>query len=101
MRYEHSQIGYLTICVLFGAAVFVAVMGIIAPADQSGLRLTAVIEVILLICAVLFSKLTIKIDDETLRACFAMGFICKKCRWRRLPCANQSASVGGTVGEFT
>jgi hypothetical protein len=78
MRYEHSQIGYLTICVLFGAAVFVAVMGIIAPADQSGLRLTAVIEVILLICAILFSKLTIKIDDETLRACFAMGFICKK-----------------------
>jgi len=78
MRYEHSQIGYLTICVLFGAAVFVAVMGIIAPADQSGLRLTAVIEMILLICAILFSKLTIKIDDETLRACFAMGFICKK-----------------------
>jgi len=78
MRYEHSQIGYLTICVLFGAAVFVAVMGIIAPADQSGLRLTAVIEMILLICAILFSKLTIKIDDETLRACFAMGFICKR-----------------------
>ncbi|MFZ3376328.1 MAG: hypothetical protein WA183_12315, partial [Chthoniobacterales bacterium] len=78
MRYEHSQIGYLTICVLFGAAVFVAVMGIIAPADQTGLRLTTVIEVILLICAILFSKLTIKIDDETLRACFAMGFICKR-----------------------
>jgi hypothetical protein len=79
MRYEHSQIGYLTICVGFGAAVFVAVMGIIAPADQSGLRLTAVIEVIL-ICAILFSKLTIKIDDEALRACFAIGFICKKVR---------------------
>jgi hypothetical protein len=46
MRYEHTQIGYLTICVLFGAAICVAV--------------------------------TIKIDGETLAACFAMGLICKK-----------------------
>jgi hypothetical protein len=78
MRYEHTQIGYLTICVLFGAAICVAVMGIVAPADRGGLLISAMIEVILLICAVVFSKLTIKIDGETLAACFAMGLICKK-----------------------
>ncbi len=78
MRYEHTQIGYLTICVLFGAAIFIAVMGIVAPADRDGLLISAMIEVILLICAIAFSKLTIKIDGETLRACLAMGLICKK-----------------------
>ena len=78
MRYEHTQIGYLTICVLFGAAIFVAIMGIATSPDRHGLLINAVIEVILLICAVVFSKLTIKIDGETLRACFAMGLICKK-----------------------
>jgi hypothetical protein len=34
--------------------------------------------VILLISAIVFSKLTIKIDGDTLKACFAMGLICKK-----------------------
>ena len=78
MRYEHTQIGYLTICVLFGAAIFVAIMGIATPPHRHGLLINAVIEVILFICVVVFSKLTIKIDGETLRACFAMGLICKK-----------------------
>ena len=36
------------------------------------------VEVILLICAIEFTKLTIKIDSETLQACFAMGLMCKK-----------------------
>ena len=77
-QYEHTQIGYLTICVLFGAAIFVAIMGIAAPPDRHGVLINVVIEVILVICAVVFSKLTIKVDGETLRACFAMGLICKK-----------------------
>ena len=78
MRYEHTQIGYLTICVLFGAAIFVAITGIAMPPGRHGLLINAVIEMILLICAIVFSKLTIKIDGETLRTCFAMGLICKK-----------------------
>jgi len=78
IRYEHTQIGYLIICVLFGAAIFVAIIGIATPPHRHGVLINAVIEVILLICAVVFSKLTIKIDGETLRACFAMGLICKK-----------------------
>jgi hypothetical protein len=76
-QYEHTQIGYFTICVLFGAAIFVAVTGIFTPARGSVL-ISAMIEVILLICAIVFSKLTVKIDGETLQACFAMGLIRKK-----------------------
>jgi hypothetical protein len=77
-RYEHTQIGYLTICVLFGATICVAVMAIVVPGNRDGLLISATIEVIFLICAIVFSKLTIKIDGETLRACFAMGLVFKK-----------------------
>ncbi|HEV3100249.1 MAG TPA: hypothetical protein VGY75_11105 [Candidatus Udaeobacter sp.] len=77
MQYEHTQIGYFTICVLFGAAIFVAVTGILTSA-RGGVLISAMIEVILLISAIVFSKLTIKIDGDTLKACFAMGLICKK-----------------------
>lgn len=60
IRYEHTQIGYLTICVLFCVAIFVAIMGIATPPDRHGLLINALIEVILFICVVVFSKLTIK-----------------------------------------
>jgi hypothetical protein len=78
MRYEHTQIGYLTICVLFGAAILVAVTGIVTPADRTAVLMGVTIEVIFLICAIVFSKLTIKIDSEPLRACFTMALICRK-----------------------
>ena len=79
-RYQHTQIGYSTICALFGVAAFVAVMQIVASADHGGLVISAIIEVILLVCALVFSKLTIKVDDRILRAYFAIGVICKKVR---------------------
>ena len=78
MRYEHTQIGYLIICVLFAATVCVAITGIVAPSDRGVLLMDATIELILLICAIVFSKLTIKIDEETLQACFGIGLIRKK-----------------------
>src|SRR5258708_1314812 len=78
MRYEHTQIGYLTICVLFGAAIFVAVTSSVSPFDRIALLMSATIEAILLICAIVFSKLTVKIEGEILKACFTMGLICKK-----------------------
>jgi len=77
-RYKHTQIGYLIIGGLFGIAIFLAITGIVAPAGRDRLLISAIIEVILLICAIVFSKLTIKIDGETLRACFAMGLVFKK-----------------------
>ena len=78
MRYKHTQIGYLIIGGLFGIAIFLAITGIVAPAGRDGLLISAIIEVILLICAIVFTELTIKIDGETLQACFAMGLMCKK-----------------------
>jgi len=77
-RYEHSQIGYLTVCALFLVAVFVAITGTVAPSNRGVLMMNATVELILLICAIVFSKLTINVDAETLRAYWAMGLICKK-----------------------
>ena len=77
-RYEHTQIGYWIIFVLFAATVFVAITGIAAPSDRGVLVTDGIIELILLICAIVFSRLTIKIDEETLLACFGIGLICKK-----------------------
>ena len=77
-RYEHTQIGYLTLSAILLVAAFVAIMGIVWPSDR-GIRLTnATFELILLICAVIFSKLTIRIDGENLRACFGMGIVLRK-----------------------
>jgi hypothetical protein len=78
MRYKHTQIGYLIIGGLFGIAIFLAITGIAAPAGRDGLLISAIIEAILLICAIMFSKLTIKIDGESLEASFATGLIRKK-----------------------
>ena len=78
MRYKHTQIGYLIIFVLFAATVFVAITGIAAPSDRGVLVIDGIIELILLICAIVFSKLTIKVGEATLHACFGIGLICKK-----------------------
>lgn len=91
-RYEHTQIGYLIIVVLFAATVCVAITGIVAPSDRGVLVIDGMIELILLICAIVFSKLTIRIDEEILQACFGIGLICKKvplseivaCDWIRV-----------------
>jgi len=78
MRYEHTQIGYLIIFVLFAATVFVAITGIAAPSGRGVLVTDGIIELILLIGAIVFSRLTIKIDEESVQACFGIGLICKK-----------------------
>jgi hypothetical protein len=78
MRYQRTQIGYLTICVLFIAAIFVAATGIVAPAGRDSLLIRALIEVILLISAIVFSRLTIKVNGEFLEACFTMRISCTK-----------------------
>jgi hypothetical protein len=78
MQYKHTQNGYLIIGGLLGIAIFLAITGIVAPAGRDGVLISAIIEVILLICAIVFSKLTIKIDGESLEASFATGLIRKK-----------------------
>jgi len=78
MRDEHTQIGYLIIFVLFAATVFVAITGIAAPSGRGVLVTDGIIELILLIGAIVFSRLTIEIDEESVQACFGIGLICKK-----------------------
>jgi hypothetical protein len=77
-RYEHTQIGYFTVCALFLVAVFIGITGTVAPSNRGVLMMNATVELILLICAIVFSKLTINVDEETLRAWWAMGLVCKK-----------------------
>jgi len=74
-KYEHTQIGYTIIWVAVGVAVFVAITGIFA---QGGPRTFLIIEVILLICAVVFCKLTIRIDDKILQWSFGIGIVRKQ-----------------------
>ena len=62
-RYEHTQIGKIMICALLGAAA-VAGMGAIMRGDSIAFVITA----ILLLTITGFYKLTVKIDNEKLRA---------------------------------
>jgi hypothetical protein len=75
-RYEHTQIGYLTIAVVSVAAVAVAISAISAP--PPGHEILLGVFVVLVLTAFVFRKLTIKIENEMLRACFGSGLICKK-----------------------
>ncbi len=68
----------MIIFVLFAATIFVAIAGIAAPSDRGVLVMDGIIESILLICAIIFSKLTIKVDEETLQVRFGIGLIHKK-----------------------
>ena len=73
-RYEHTQIGHVIIWSLL-AIILIASVGLI------GLHAPPVIvPIILLVCLVLFYKLRITIEDETLCASFGPGIIRKKVR---------------------
>ena len=74
-KYEHTQIGCTIIWVALGVAIFVAITGIFA---QGGPATFLIIEVILLICAVVFCKLTIRIDDKILQWSFGIGIVRKQ-----------------------
>jgi len=75
-KYEHTQIGYTIIWVALGVAVFLAITGIFA---QGGPGTFLIIEVILLICAVVFCKLTIRIDDKILHGHLGLGLSESRC----------------------
>ena len=74
-RYEHTQIGHTIIWIALAVAVFIAITGIFWRVDP-GTSLIA--EGIVLICAFLFWKLTIKIENETLEWSFGIGLIRKQ-----------------------
>ena len=74
-HYKHTQIGHTIIWGVLAVTVFIAITGIFS---QGGPGSFLVAEVILLICAVLFCKLTIKIENETLEWSFGIGLIRKQ-----------------------
>ncbi|PYL27314.1 MAG: hypothetical protein DMF39_11355 [Verrucomicrobia bacterium] len=75
-RYEHTQTGYVMVCVLFVAAYAVASSRFFEA--SSARQISLVISILLLITIVAFYKLTITIDDEALCASFGIGLIRKK-----------------------
>ena len=73
-RYEHTQIGYVIIWSLL-ALILIASGGLIGHHAP-----TVLVSVFRLICLVLFYRLKISFEDETLCASFGLGVIHKKVR---------------------
>jgi hypothetical protein len=73
-RYEHTQIGYAIIWFLL-AVILIASGELIGSSSHCEPPL--IVSIILLICLVLFYKLRIRIDNETLCASFGIEIIRK------------------------
>jgi hypothetical protein len=84
-RYKHTQIGDGIIWAIAGISVLLSISAISHPSRSR--EFLVVISLLLLVTIPLFHKLTIKIDDQTLRASFGIGLIKK-----RLPLAQIVAS---------
>ena len=74
-RYEHTQIGHVIIWSVL--AIILIVSGFAGLSDR---KIPLVVSIILLICLVLFYRLRITIEDETLWASFGLGIIRKRVR---------------------
>ena len=73
-RYQHTQIGHVIIWSIL--AIILIASGGLAGHHTSPI----IISIILLVCLVLFCRLKITIEDETLCASFGPGIIRKKVR---------------------
>jgi hypothetical protein len=73
-RYKHTQIGHVIIWSLL-AIILIASGGLVGHNAPP-----AIISIILLVCLVLFYRLKITIEDETLCASFGPGIIRKRVR---------------------
>ena len=76
-RYEHTQIDHVIIWSLL-AIILIASGGLIGSPFHRGPPV--VVSIILLVCLVLFYRLRITIEDETLLASFGTGIIRKRVR---------------------
>ena len=76
-RYEQTQIGHLIVWSLL-AIILIASGGSIGSSAHRGPPV--VVSIILLVCLVLFYKLRITIEDETLCSSFGSGIIRKRVR---------------------
>lgn len=76
-RYARTQIGHVIICSLL-AIILIASGGLIGSSAYRGPPV--IVSIILLVCLVLFYRLRITIDAETLCASFGIGVIRKRVR---------------------
>jgi hypothetical protein len=74
MRYEHTQIGYVIIWSVLAITV-IADGGLMASSSHR--EAPVIVSIILLVCLVLFYKLRIRIEDDTLCVSFGIGIIRK------------------------
>ena len=74
-RYEHTQIGHAIIWSLL-AIILIANSGLMRSSTHRGPPV--IVSIILLVCLVLFYKLRITIEGETLCASFGIGVIRKR-----------------------
>jgi hypothetical protein len=73
-HYEHRQTGFSIIYAIGLPALIILAVVVFSPAAPPGLFLALVV---LILSAILFWKLTIKIENETLRVSFGPGLIRK------------------------
>ena len=74
-RYEHTQIGHVIIWSLLAIILIVSGFAVLSHRE-----IPLVVSIILLVCLVLFYKLRITIEEETLCASFGPGIIRKRVR---------------------
>ena len=75
-QYEHTEIGHSMIWFLATATVLVAIGATLESSPRREILL--VVSIVLLVTIPLFYKLTITIDNETLRWAFGVGIIRRK-----------------------
>ena len=76
MRYEHTQIGHIIIWALLAVGVFFTVGAIFESSSHPETIL--IVSIVLLVTLVLFYKLTITIDEESLCVSFGIGIVRKR-----------------------
>lgn len=75
-KYKHTQIGHAIIWALLAGTVLFAVSAVFESSPHPGA--TLIVSIVLLVTLVLFYKLTVTLDDESLSACFGIGIIRKR-----------------------
>jgi hypothetical protein len=78
VAYRHRQVGVVTLAVLIGAALVADVAALAVHAPSAALTVVALTSLVLLIVALVFSSLTVEIDDRELRAWFGPGVTAKR-----------------------
>lgn len=76
--YRHRQVGVVTLAVLVAVAIVADVAAVAVGAPSAALASVAITSLLLLIVALVFSSLTVEIDDRELRASFGPGITAKR-----------------------